>query len=202
MVPHMAELSVDRAEMDEESAAAHDPVLNLRRDHTLLQMLGEAYHRLATELRAGGTFDRERVEEGIRLHDQFLIETHHRKEELLDQHLDRSGGRKYSKALDECRREHEAARRAAEKIHREFDRAVRGEEGAVQSLAYAMEGEADRWMNHLRREEEQLYGSLHLEIPRDLRTELSNSMRRIRMDTAALEERLTSWTSRWGPASD
>jgi hemerythrin-like domain-containing protein len=189
-------------ETEEESAAAHDPVLNLRRDHTLLQMLAEGFHRMATEIRTGGKLDLERLEEGVRLHEQFLVGTHHRKEELLDEELARSGDTKYSRLLDTCRKEHTAARTADEKIRALFDRLKGGENAVANELADTLDKEADRWTQHLRHEEDQLYSTLHLELPRELRTDLSTEMRKIRGETAALEERLTSWTSRWGPASD
>lgn len=189
-------------ESKEESAPGKDPVLNLRRDHTYLEMLAEGFRRLAQSLEEDLAVGRERLAEGLEIHRRFLIETHHRKEQALDHVLEGLPGRPYARALADCRTEHERAARAGEELGTLADRLSSGGAAARTALARALRAEADRWMAHLRHEEEEIYAKVHEQIPREAVDALATEIHAIRGETAALEEKLLSWTSAWGPASD
>jgi hemerythrin-like domain-containing protein len=186
----------------QDSAPAKDPVLNLRRDHTYLEMLAEAFRRLAQSLRDGKPTDPEKVREGIELHRRFLTETHYHKEELLDRELAKLPGQPFRKTLAECEGEHAAGRKAAATFARELDEMLGGDKEAARSLAGHLEREADRWIRHMHHEEEDLYARLQDRIPAASADVIATGMRKIRADSAALEERLVSWTSSFGASSD
>lgn len=181
---------------------ANDPTLNLRRDDTLFTMLAEGFHRAAAGLRSDARIERKVISESVDLHRLFIVELHHRKEQVLAAAVKEGPGHTPEAALVECRRSYEGARRAAARLQRDFDRWVAGTPGAARRLAGDMDQEADRWLRHLRHEEALLYPQLSKELPARASRALAEELHKVHADAAALEERVSSWTSRWGPSSD
>ncbi len=181
---------------------ATDPVLNLRRDDTLFTMLAEGFHRAAGLLRSGRPIDRKIIAESVALHRAFVVELHHRKEQILAEAVREGPAHASDPVLEGCRRNYERGRRGAVRIERDFDRWAAGTPGAGRRLAEDLDREADRWLRHLRREEALLYPRLVEELPARASRELAEKLGGVRADAAALEERLSSWTSQWGPSSD
>lgn len=186
----------------EESAPAKDPVLNLRRDHTYLQMLAEGFHRLAEALRSGRAPPKERVAEAVSLHRMFVLETHLKKERLLDAALAKVEGAPLRAALADFEREYARGAEAAATFDRALERL--GHEGgsAAKELADALDHEADHWMRLLQQKEETIYPKVSELLSHAAVEELGQEMRAVQKASAALEERLTSWTSVGGSASD
>ncbi|MHB8351505.1 MAG: hypothetical protein ACYDFT_02260 [Thermoplasmata archaeon] len=181
---------------------ANDPVLNLRRDDTLFTMLAEGFHRAAAALRAGSRIERNVIAESVDLHRLFIVDLHHRKEQFLAAAVKEGPSHVQEPALAQCRRSYDGARRSAVRLQRDFDRWVAGTPGAGRRLAGDMDQEADRWLRHLRHEEALLYPQLSKELPARASRLLADQLSQVRADAAALEERVSSWTSRWGPSSD
>jgi hemerythrin-like domain-containing protein len=193
-------MTPDRSDVD--SPAARDPVLSLRRDHTLLEMLAEGFHQVARNLATGSEVAADRIREGLEVHRLFLIETHHRREKILEEALAQLPGAPYAAELERCRTEHEAGRRAAEGFEGDVARLGAGDRSAGTVLAAAMDREALRWMEHHRWEEEHFYPAVHDRIPRELSDRIGEAMRSVRNQMGGVEERLVSWTSSLGPSSD
>jgi hemerythrin-like domain-containing protein len=189
-------------ESKEETAPGKDPVLNLRRDHTLLEMLAEGFRRLASSLEQGAAVDAKRISEGLEIHRLFLVETHHKKEQALDRELGRLPDRPFEKAVAACEREHAAAQRAAKGFESDLAKLEQGDAAARARLRTALVAEADRFMRHARQEEEEIYAKLQGRLPEAVAESVGHEIQKLRASSSAIEERLTSWTSRWGPASD
>ena len=186
----------------EPPARSLDPVAILRRDNTLLEMLATGFRRLGSSLDTTTALDEKRIEEGLEIHRRFLVEIHHTIVEMLDGALDQLPGSPLKAARGACRREHDAAVRASEGFRRDFDAVRRREPGARNRFKAALFAEADRWTAHARAEEENLFAQLPDSFRREAAAHVGDLVRRFRAESSAVEERLSSWTSSWGPASD
>jgi hypothetical protein len=187
----------------EPSASQLDPVLHLRRDHTLLDMLGEGYHEVAGQLERHERVDAESIREGIALHRDFLIGVHLRKERLLTDALERLPDRPRRDLVEECRRDREESERWEERVRGQLEgRGSSSGEGASPELAGLLHREADRLRDHHHHEEESIYRGLERVLPRDVQHRLVEEMMGMRSESAPIEERLAAWTSRLHPASD
>jgi hemerythrin-like domain-containing protein len=187
----------------EPSASQLDPVLHLRRDHTLLDMLGEGFQEVASQMERGERVDPERIREGVKLHHDFLLGIHEPKERLVAEALERLPDAPRREMLAECRRDREEAARWEENV----DRALRGGDGGqsgdgARTVAGLLRREADRVRDHHHREEETVFRDLDRVLPRDVQRGLVDRMLEFRVKSASVEERLAAWTSRTHPASD
>jgi hemerythrin-like domain-containing protein len=144
----------------------------------------------------------ERVEEAIEIHRRFLVEVYHKELDLLNRSLSGLPGQPFASALEHCRRQEEAAERASEVFHKAFKGFKAGDRAAAKELAAALVQEADRWMEHRRWEDENLYRRLRRGLPKEVRAELAEGHKKIHAEGAGVEVKLTSWTARWGPSSD
>jgi hemerythrin-like domain-containing protein len=184
------------------ASAAEDPVLQLRRDHTYLELLAQGFHSLADELELNHSVAPARIREGIELHRHMLIEVHQRKEQLLAEALNRIPGRPYDAALREWAAEHAEALKSSGRLTELSAKLESGDRGATKLLSGELRRESDRWTHHLYREEEQVYHDLRDRIPAATSASITEGLNAIARDASALEARLTSWTSSWGASSD
>ena len=184
------------------SASEPDPVLLLRRDHTLLEMLAEGFRQVGRTLASAGEVPFARLREAAEIHRLFLIETHHRREEVLERALAPLAGQPFRAELDRCRAEHLQGHRASERLRGLLERWEHADRAARRELGDALVQEAHRWMEHHRWEEEHFYAAVHDRISPELAAQIGTDMRSIRRAMGGVEERLISWTSALGPSSD
>ncbi|HEV2316677.1 MAG TPA: hypothetical protein VGV89_03780 [Thermoplasmata archaeon] len=183
------------------STPADDPGLAVWRDHTFLQMLAEGFRFVAKIVRSGDPLDLGRLSEGVAIHRAFVVDLHQRRLAVFERVLGGLAGNPYANGIEECHRAQASAERASAELEDEVQRLKSGDSGMREALSARLEHEAQRWSVHFHREADELFPGLDRRSGEERRA-LATGLTPIWNGSAAVEERLTSWTSRLGPSSD
>ena len=174
----------------------------MMRDHTLITILAERMHELASYIDRGGMVPEASVEECLAVHDQLLVRSHHTKEAFLDAELARLKNRDLSSALASCGVEHPKARQFQTRSRKLLTGWKRDPTGTANAAARLIHEEADRIVAHHRSEEERLYVGLETLLPATTQKKVLAEFGRLSPQAAVAETRLQSWASRFHPSSD
>lgn len=175
---------------------------DIHRGHTILELLAGGMEQLADRLDHGALQSRGDIEEGVSLHTDFLVGVLHRKEAMLSEAAAKIRGNPFRLGLAQCARQHARGAKAARDMATALTSVRPGDRVAARRLASLLRTETHRMLDHHNREEEELYSRLPGRLTRETIQRLELEFQRIRSDSAALESRITAWSSRWNPASD
>ncbi|MCI4345372.1 MAG: hypothetical protein L3K07_01245 [Thermoplasmata archaeon] len=179
-----------------------DLVLELQRQHTLLQVLAGRLRETAEGLERAPSIPAGRLRQALDAHRRFLVELHQANEEEILAHLRETKIRGARAAAALCEREHPAAlafqQSAAELAPDEV--APRSDRG--RALAKLFRAEAERIERHHVSEEENLYAHLRDWLPSPLFARLGAKVLRRDAASVAAESALVSWSAQLHPAAD
>jgi hypothetical protein len=174
----------------------------LRRQHTLLQMMAERMRESATAWEVTGGSRGPRLRRALDVHRRFLIEVHQTDEEELLAVARELGPPAVRAAAAKCAQEHPRAaqfERSADELLGRLGSGSSSEAGALSAL---FREEAERIERHHLFDEEPLYAHLSEWLPPSERARITASVRRRDGTRADAEGMLVSWSAQLHGSSD
>lgn len=183
----------------EAARVSDDPFVALYEEHTQLQVLAERFRQVADALDRGEALARRDLAEGAEVYRRFLVEVHQRREALLAEVIRPTADAATRAALDRCATEHAAADRFLSVVS---SASAPSSPSETKRLAAAIRKEADRFVEHHRSEQEQLYHRLRAETPPATLQKLRRAFAPLTGEAGAAETRLSAWASHANPSAD
>jgi hypothetical protein len=179
----------------------NDLILELTRQHTLLQVMAARMRETAEVLEHSTRPDPRRIERALNLHRRYLIEVHHPNDQLVQSALAKSRRASVRALLARCAVEH----LKAEEFQRDV-RAIVEKSGPItpvtaKKIAEKFRAEADR-VEEDHEAEDEVYAQLDELIPLTERQKLFEQIRRFDVSRAGAETALIAWASQIHPAAD
>ena len=183
------------------SSSVDDPIVTILREHTELQVVAERFRQIADALDRGERSARLDAQEGVEVHQRFLIGLHQRRDDMVAAEAGATAGASLQEAFARCAAEHPRAAR----FQTEAAAVLRTKPWTRESgrqLAQMMRAEAERFAEHHRWETENIYHALRGKLTPAALDRLAAGMRPLPGEAGAAQTELTAWTSHANPTAD
>ncbi|MCI4334248.1 MAG: hypothetical protein L3K04_01235 [Thermoplasmata archaeon] len=174
----------------------------LRRQHTLLQMMAERMREAATLWDDSGGARGPRLRRALEVHRKFLIEVHQADEDKVLTALRAVGPPEAAAVAERCSQEHPRALKFAATAAALLGQLGSGRAADVRALPALFREEAERIERHHLFDEESLYAHLDAWLTGAARIRLARDIRGRDAARADAEGALIAWVAQLHPASD
>jgi hypothetical protein len=190
-----------RAATGGSSSLSDDPVVTILREHTELQVVAERFRQIADALDRGDRTARSDAQEGVEVHQRFLIGIHQRRDALVAAEFGPTADAPLKEAFARCATEHPLAARFQTEVAALL-RAKPWTRESGRQLAQLLRAEAERFAEHHRWENESIYHPLRGKLTPAALGRLAAAVRPLAGEAGAAQTELTAWTSHANPTAD